>query len=32
MADKLMYISKDDTQNYPIIGLKLVIETFGHST
>ena len=32
MADKLMYIPDDDTQNYPFCRLQLVIETFGHST
>ena len=32
MADKLMYIPKDDKQNYPICRLKSVIETFEHST
>ena len=30
MADKLMYIPNDDTQNYPISKLKLVIEKFEH--
>ena len=29
MADKFMYISNDDTQNYPFCWLKLVVETFG---
>ena len=28
MADKLMYISNDDTQNYPFYRLKLVVESF----
>ena len=32
VANKLMYISNDDTQNYPFCRLKLVVETFGHST
>ena len=32
MADKLIYIPKDDTQNYPFCKLQLVVETFGHST
>ena len=32
MADKLMYISNDDTQNYPFSRLQLVVEMFGHST
>ncbi len=32
MADKLMYISNDDTQNYPFYSLELVVETFGHLT
>ena len=31
MANKLMYIPNDDTQNYPCI-LQLVVEIFGHST
>ena len=29
MADKLMYIPNDDTQNYPLCRLPLVVETFG---
>ena len=28
MADKLMYIPIDDTQNYSLCTLELVIETF----
>ena len=32
MADKLMYILNDKTQNYPFCRLKLVVETFGNST
>ena len=28
MANKLMYISNDDTQNYPY--LQLVVKTIGH--
>ena len=28
MADKLMYIPNDGTQNYPLCRLKLVVETF----
>ena len=32
MTDKLMYIPNDDTQNYPFCRLKLVVETFEHST
>ena len=32
MADKLMYISNDDTQNYPFCKFKLVIETLEHLT
>ena len=32
MADKLMYITNDDTQNYHFCRLKLVVETFEHST
>ena len=31
MDEKLMYISDDDTQNYPFCRLQLVFETFGHS-
>ena len=27
MADKLMYIQNDDTQNYPFRRIKLVVET-----
>ena len=32
MADDLMYIPNDATQNYPFCRLQLVDETFGHST
>ena len=32
IADKLMYIPNDDTQNYFICRLWLVFLTFGHST
>ena len=32
MADKLMYIPNDDTQNYPFCRLKFVVEMFQHST
>ena len=32
MADKLMYISNDDRQNYPFCLLQLVVETFEHNT
>ena len=32
MADKLMYISNDDTQNYTFCRLQLVVETFGKPT
>ena len=32
MADKWMCIANDDTQNYPFFTLKLVVETFEHST
>ena len=32
MADKLMHIPNDDTQNYPFYKLQLLVETFGHST
>ena len=28
MADKLMYIPNDDTQNYPYSRLKLLVERF----
>ena len=28
MADKLMYIHNDNTQNYPFCRLKFVVETF----
>ena len=31
MADKMMYIPKNDTQNYPFFRLQLVVETFGPS-
>ena len=29
MADKLMYIPNEDTQNYPVCILQLVVETLG---
>ena len=32
MADKLIYIFNNDTQNYPFYRLKLVVETFEHLT
>ena len=32
MADKLMYIQNDDTQNYPFCRLQLVADTFVHLT
>ncbi len=32
MVDKLMYIPIDDTQNYALCRLKLIVEMFGHST
>ena len=32
MADKLIFIPNDDTQNYPFCRLKLVFETFEYST
>ena len=32
MAEKLMYIPNDDTQNYPFYKLQFVVKTFGHST
>ena len=28
MADKLMYINNDETQNYPLCRLKLAVEAF----
>ena len=28
MVDKMIYISNDDTQNYPFCTLKLVVETY----
>ena len=28
MANKLMYIPNDDTQNYPFCSLQLVVEAF----
>ena len=33
MADKLMYMPNDNTQNYPLCTLQLVVqnEMFGHS-
>jgi hypothetical protein len=30
--DKYVYIPNDDTQNLPYCRLKLVVETFEHST
>ena len=32
MADILIYIPNDDTQKYHFYRLKLLVETFGHST
>ena len=32
MAGKLMYVSDDDTQNYPFCKLQLVVQTVEHST
>ena len=32
MAEKLMNIPNDDTQNFPFCKLQLVVETFGYST
>ena len=32
MADKVMYIQNDDTQNYPFCRLQLVADTFVHLT
>ena len=32
MADKLMYIPNDDTQNYHFCRIKLMVATFEHST
>ena len=31
MADKIIYIPNDDTQNDPLCRLHLVVEAFGHS-
>ena len=31
LADELMFILTDSTQNYPFCRLLLVVETFGHS-
>ena len=31
MSDKLMYIPNEDTQNYHLFRLQLVVETFEHS-
>ena len=31
-TDKLMYFIKDDTRDYSYCKLKLVVETFEHST
>ena len=31
MADRLMYIHNDDTQNHPFCRLQLMVKTFGHS-
>ena len=32
MTDKFMYIPNNDKQNYAFCRLKLVVETFRHST
>ena len=32
MTDKLKYIHNDDTQNYPLCRLNIVVETFEHIT
>ena len=32
IANKLMYIPNEDTQNYLLCRLKLVVETFEHLT
>ena len=32
MADKLMYIPNDNTQNCPFCNVKLVVETFEQAT
>ena len=32
MADKLMYIPHDGTQNFPFCRLKLMVKTIEHST
>ena len=31
MADKLMYIQNDDTQNYPFCRLQFIVEPFERS-
>ena len=31
MADKMMYTPNDETQNYPVCTLALVVEMFGQS-
>ena len=31
MANKLIYIPNDDTENYPFYSLQTVVETIGHS-
>ena len=32
MADKLMYIPNDAAQNYQLLKLQFVVETYGHLT
>ena len=32
MANKLMYIPNDDTDNYTFCRVQLVVETFGYTT
>ena len=32
IGNKLMYIPNEDSQNYPLCRLKLVVETFEHLT
>ena len=32
MGDKFMYITNDETQNYPFCILQLVLEMFGYQT
>ena len=32
VSNRTMYLPYDDTQNYPIYNVKLVVETFKYST